>query len=54
MGMDIGMGMRDGDKHTYAIAQAGTNSADLSLNWVPGSSMGNVSVEVPSEGGQGN
>lgn len=28
MGMDIGMGVRDGDKHTYAIAQAGTNSAD--------------------------
>lgn len=52
--MDVGMGGRDGDKRTYAIAQAGTNSADLSLNGAPGPSVGGVSVEAPSEGRQGN
>lgn len=53
-GMDVGMGGGDGDKHTYAIAQAGTNSTDLSLNGAPGPSVGSVSVEAPSEGCQGN
>lgn len=52
--MDVGMGGGDGDKHTYAIAQAGTNSTDLSLNGAPGPSVGSVSVEAPSEGCQGN
>jgi len=30
MGMDIGMGVKNGDKHIYAVAQAETNGADLS------------------------
>ena len=52
-GTDIGMGVTDGDKHTYATGQAGTNTTDLSLNGTPGPSVGSVSVEAPSEGGQG-
>lgn len=54
MGMDIALGVRDGDKHTYTLAQAGTNSTDLSLNAAPGPSMVSVSVEALGEGGQGN
>lgn len=47
----MGMGVRAGDKHTYAIVQEGTNRANLCLNEAPGPSMGSVSVEAPSEDG---
>lgn len=54
MGMDIGMGVTDGDKHNYALARAETNSIDLSLNAAAAPSMGSVPVEAPGQDSQGN
>lgn len=54
MGMDIGMGVTDGDKHNYSLARAGTNSIDLSLNAAAGPSMGSVPVEASGQDIQGN